>query len=80
MTARVVALAAAAALLEPDALVAYAHPEYEDDAHLRAALAALGDVAELARERYVHRRTASGGERIWDAAVLRLQCYETATR
>ena len=63
---------AAAALLSPDALMAYAHPEYEDDAPLRAALAELGDVTELDRRRYVHRRTASGGERTWQAAVLRL--------
>ena len=32
----------------------------------------LGEVTELARERYVHRRTASGGERTWEAAVVRL--------
>src|SRR5215207_8184532 len=56
------ALAAAAALLTDDALIAYAHPDYEDDAPLRAALGELGEVTELARERYVHRRTASGGE------------------
>ena len=66
------ALAAAAKMLEDDALIAYAHPDLDDDAPLRAALAGLGHVAELTRERYVHRRTASGGERIWDAAVLRL--------
>ena len=26
----------------------------------------------LTRERYVHRRTASGGERVWVASVLRV--------
>jgi predicted TPR repeat methyltransferase len=66
------AVRAAAALLEPDALVAYAYPLYEDEAPLRAALAQLGEVAELHRERYVHRRTASGGERVWEASVVRL--------
>jgi SAM-dependent methyltransferase len=65
-------LQAAARLLAEDALVAYAYPEYEDDVALRAALADLGDVAELGRERYVHRRTASGGQRTWEAAVVRL--------
>ncbi len=65
-------LAAAASLLTDDALIAYAHPDYEDDAPLRAALGELGEVTELARERYVHRRTASGGERTWEAAVVRL--------
>jgi predicted TPR repeat methyltransferase len=65
-------LAAAAALLTDDALIAYAHPDYEDAGPLRAALGELGDVTELARERYIHRRTASGGERIWEAAVVRL--------
>ena len=36
-------LAAAAALLTDDALIAYAHPDYEDDAPLRAALEELGE-------------------------------------
>ena len=66
------ALAAASRLLADDALVAYAHPDHEDDADLRAALARTGAVAELARDRYRHRRTAWGGERTWEAAVLRL--------
>jgi predicted RNA methylase len=70
---------AAAALLEPDALVAYAHPDYEDDAALRSALAELGEVAELHRERYVHRRTSSGGERTWEASVVRLVRRTTST-
>lgn len=65
-------LRAAALLLAPRALIAYAYPEYEDDAELRAVLASLGAVTELGRERYVHRRTASGGERTWEAAVVRL--------
>jgi predicted TPR repeat methyltransferase len=65
-------LRAAALLLEPDALIGYAYPEYEDDEPLRAVLAALGTVTELGRERYVHRRTASGGERTWKAAAVRL--------
>jgi hypothetical protein len=68
----VAGLSAAARLLEPDALVAYAYPEYEDDGGLVAALAAVGRVTELGRERYRHRRTAAGGERIWQAAVVRL--------
>jgi SAM-dependent methyltransferase len=65
-------VAAAARLLEPDALVAYAYPDYEDDEGLRAALAAVGGVTELGRERYRHRRTAAGGERVWQAAVVRV--------
>ncbi len=65
-------LAAAAGLLTDDALIAYAYPDYEDDHALQTALGELGDVAELARERYVHRRTASGGLRTWEAAVVRL--------
>lgn len=67
------ALTAAALLLEDDALVAYAYPDYDDDAPMTAALEMHAEVSELARERYVHRRTASGGERVWQAAVLRLQ-------
>jgi hypothetical protein len=66
------ALRAAALLLQPDALVAYTRPEYEDDAALLTALARLGDVTELARERYVHRRTVSGGIRTWEATVVSL--------
>ena len=65
-------LSAAAGLLGEDALVAYAYPEYEDDAAILAALRALGEVAELERDRYVHRRTAAGGERVWEAAAARL--------
>jgi predicted RNA methylase len=68
----VAGLSAAARLLEPDALIAYAYPEYEDDAGLLAALAAVGGVTEIGRERYRHRRTAAGGERIWEAAAVRL--------
>jgi predicted TPR repeat methyltransferase len=65
-------LAAAAALLTDDALIAYAYPDYEDDAALQQALADLGVIAETARERYVHRRTAAGGVRTWEAVVVRL--------
>lgn len=64
---------AAAELLTGDALVAYAHPDYEDDGPLRAALAQLGGVTELERRHYVHRRTASGGERTWQAVVVRVR-------
>jgi predicted TPR repeat methyltransferase len=57
------AVEALLALLEPPALLAYAFD------------VALGDPlelgAELARERYVHRRTAAGGERVWEAVVTR---------
>ena len=67
------AVAAAAGLLADDALVVYAHPDYEDDADLRAALADVGRVTPLLRERYRHRRTASGGERTWKAAVVRVR-------
>jgi predicted TPR repeat methyltransferase len=67
------ALQAAARLLTADALVAYAYPDYEDAAALRTALERLGGVEELARERYVHRRTASGGTRTWEAVVVRLR-------
>jgi predicted TPR repeat methyltransferase len=66
-------LSAAASLLTDDALIAYAYPDYEDDAPLQSALADLGVIAEVARERYVHRRTAAGGVRTWEAAVVRLR-------
>jgi len=71
------ALRAAALLLEPDALVAYAYPDAEDDDALRDALEEIGAVDELARERYLHRRTASGGERWWYGVAARLR--RTAT-
>jgi predicted TPR repeat methyltransferase len=67
------ALQTAAGLLAEDALVAYAYPDYEDADALRAALERLGAVEELARDRYVHRRTASGGTRTWEAVVVRLR-------
>jgi predicted TPR repeat methyltransferase len=66
-------LSAAAQLLESDALVAYAYPDYEDDTALMTALAARGDLTELDRERYRHRRTTAGGERVWQAVVVRLR-------
>ena len=62
------AVEAALALLSGEPLVAYAFDVEHGDpiGHvLRAG-------AELARERYVHRRTATGGERIWEAVVLRM--------
>jgi hypothetical protein len=65
------ALQAAARLLAGDALVAYAYPDYEDGAALRAALQHLGTVDELVRDTYVHRRTAAGGTRTWEAVVVR---------
>ncbi len=57
------AVEALLALLEPPALLAYAF-----DVELGDPLA-LG--VEVVRERYVHRRTAAGGERIWEAVVSR---------
>ncbi|MEZ0292419.1 MAG: hypothetical protein ACAH82_07740, partial [Solirubrobacteraceae bacterium] len=53
-------------LLEPPALLAYAFDVGRGPDPLRDALAA---VPELARERYVHRRTVTGGERVWEAVV-----------
>ena len=63
------AVAAALALLEPDALLAYAF-----DVSLGAdPLGPLvADATELQRDRALHRRTVAGGERIWEAAVVRL--------
>jgi hypothetical protein len=58
------AVEALLALLEPPALLAYAF-----DVELGDPLGAAGD--ELGRERYVHRRTAAGGERVWEAVVVR---------
>ena len=55
------AVEALLALLEPPGLVAYCFDVEQGDP------LELG--RELARERYVHRRTAAGGERIWEAVV-----------
>jgi hypothetical protein len=69
------ALAAAAALLEPDALVAYLH-----DVDFIAADAVTAELwgddvnaEELARRRYVHRRTVSGAPYHMEAVVWRLR-------
>ena len=56
------AVEALLALLEPPGLLAYC-------LRRRARRPARRSGAELARERYVHRRTAAGGERIWEAVV-----------
>ena len=64
------AVAAALELLPPDALVAYAFDvELRADPLQRAARAAPG---QLARERALHRRTVTGGERHWEAVVVGL--------
>ena len=63
----------AARLLTPDALVAYAYVATAGDEEQRRTLAAVGETTELGRERYRHRRTADGGERMWEAVVLRLR-------
>ena len=59
------AVQALLALLEPPTLLAYAF-----DVELGDPLG-LGGGVEVARVRYVHRRTAAGGERIWEAVVSR---------
>ena len=60
------AVAAGLALLEPPAWIAYAY-----DVGLGADPLAemLRGAEEHARERYVHRRTVTGGERVWEAVV-----------
>ena len=55
------AVEALLALLEPPGLLAYCFDVELGDP--------IGIGRELARERYVHRRTAAGGERIWEAVV-----------
>ena len=55
----------AATLLEPPALLAYAF----DVGRGPTRCGTLAGVPELARERYVHRRTVTGGERVWEAVV-----------
>jgi len=58
------AVTAALALLPPRAPVAYAFDVALGADPLRTAVGRV-----LARERYVHRRTAAGGERVWEAVV-----------
>ena len=60
------AVVAGLELLEPPALLAYAFDVGRGPDPLREVLAG---VPELARERYVHRRTVTGGERVWEAVV-----------
>ncbi len=71
------ALAAVAPLLEPDALVAYMHDvEIVDADPVTVELwrSAVGvDAEELARRRYVHRRTVSGAPYEMEAVVWRLR-------
>ena len=62
------AVAAALALLEPPALVAYAYDVALPEDPLAELLA---DARVLRRGRALHRRTVTGGERIWEAAVVR---------
>lgn len=69
------ALAAAAALLEPDALVAYLH-DVDFIAADPGTAELWGDdlnAEELARRRYVHRRTVSGAPYHMEAVVWRLR-------
>ncbi len=63
------AVAAALELLAPDALVAYAYDVELGEDPLRDL---LRDAEPLARERALHRRTVTGGERHWEAVVVRL--------
>ena len=67
------ALAAAASLLAPDALVAYTRPSAEDEPAWAGVLDGLGDVEELDRQRYRHRNTVNGDPIFWDARVVRLR-------
>lgn len=61
------AVAAALELLPPGALVAYAYDVSQPEDPLGAL---LEGAAELARERALHRRTVTGGERHWEAVVV----------
>lgn len=69
------ALYAAVGLLAPGpALLAYvADPDHSSElAAMLAAMGERGQLQELAREGYRHRRTAAGGERHWDAVLARI--------
>ena len=61
------AVAAGLALLEPPRLLAYAFDVALGEDPLGPLLAGA---RELRRERALHRRTVTGGERIWEAAVV----------
>jgi SAM-dependent methyltransferase len=64
------AVAAALGLLCPQALVAYGFDFTLGEDPLRQLLAPAGH--ELVRERGLHRRTVTGGERHWEAVVVHL--------
>ena len=64
------AVRAALELLTPHALVAYGYDVERFEDPLAALLAPHG--RELGRERRLHRRTVTGGERHWEAAVFEL--------
>jgi hypothetical protein len=72
-------LAAAAEVLEPDALVVYMHdpasgmPDSVTADWWRAALGEGAEARELARTRYVHRRTVNGAPFEVDGVVWRLR-------
>ena len=61
------AVAAALRLLPPDVLVAYAYDVELPEDPLRELLA---NARPLARERGLHRRTVTGGERHWEVVVV----------
>jgi len=61
------AVAAALALLESPALVAYAYDVALPEDPLGELLA---DARVLRRDRALHRRTVTGGERVWEAVVV----------
>ena len=61
------AVAAALSLLEPPRLLAYAFDVALGEDPLAPLLAGA---RELRRERALHRRTVTGGERVWEAAVV----------
>ncbi len=63
------AVAAALELLPPDALVAYA---YDVELPADPLQELLAGARQLARERALHRRTVTGGERHWEAVVVEL--------
>lgn len=61
------AVVAGLEMLEPPVLLAYAFDVGRGPDPLSDLLAE--DARELARDRYVHRRTVTGGERVWEAVV-----------